>query len=144
MTTRALSTVYMMLVLSLLAWPLPHYLITKQIKSNPWKNFGLAMYSTLHTIEVSIRYRKSGRWHDLSSDESTRLNLAGHANEFRLRRYTRGTLAEPDDLADRVHVQTQSRRVQILVATAQLDGQAGIFDRSVNTYNYRWPPPSKN
>lgn len=127
-----LSRVFATVAGLLLVWPVPHYFATKALVSDPWKNFGLAMYATYFEVGVGVRVRDPGRdWRELPEDEASN-RLIG---EFVERRRTRGKLHRPDRLAQALSTLTPEREMQILVTTRSLDGRAGVM-REIDRERY--------
>lgn len=125
MSDAWLQRLYATIVVGLLVWPVPHYYLTDAIGSDPWKNLGLAMYTTNFDVRVAIRHRTSeGTWSRLRpQDESFEA-----IKEFVEYRRTRGHLHEPDDLARTLAEVLDTDGLRIFVANQILDGERGVFE----------------
>ncbi len=124
-TDAWLQRLYATIVVVLLVWPVPHYYLTDAIGSDPWKNLGLAMYTTNFDVRVAIRYRTA-------DDRWPRLRPEGESfeaiEEFVEYRRTRGRLHEPDDLARTLAHALGTDGLRIVVANQVLDGERGVFE----------------
>ena len=134
MSRRLLENLFAALVVGLIVWPVPHYLITQHIHSDPWKNMGLAMYATYYQLGVHVRVQgPGGQWLDLSSTPNAEALIGAFAE----RRRTRGTWLRPDELAKELKADSGASALRILVMTHQLDGAQGkmrVVDREIYEY----------
>lgn len=137
MSQRLLQNFYATIVIGLLMWPVPHYLLTQSIGTDPWKNLGLAMYATYFEVGVRVHYRMDSlKWQEFAEDEETGKLISHYIDQRR----SRGLWAEPDWLAEELQKVTGAKEIRILVGSQTLDGQAGRMKRlHRRSYSYEFP-----
>lgn len=135
MKNRTLRLLYALVIVGMLAWPIPHYFLSRSIESDPWKNFGMAMYATYFDVGVVVRYRKGERWVPLPRNRQTVKMI----DAFVEARRSRGKLLEPVDLAHALQMFTNAEEIQIEIRHRQLDGAQGLIRPTYQrVYEYRF------
>ena len=120
-----LKRLYATIVVGLLVWPVPHWLLTDAVGSDPWKNLGLAMYATNFDVRIGVRTRTpDGRWPRLRPEGAT-FDLI---QDFVERRRARGRLHEPDRLAAALAREVGTDAVRISIANQVLDAERGLVE----------------
>lgn len=140
MSIRRLQLVYGSIVCALLVWPFAHFALTAVLASNPWKNFGLAMYAAHHDTIVILRVRDGGRWRNLEPPYRA-LSPAARREvyAFRTALQTRGRLASSDALAAAVGASGRFAELHVLVTTLRLGSDGALVRRTRRHSHHVFP-----
>lgn len=135
MSPRRLRWIYGLLVWALLLWPVAHFGLTRALDSNPWKNFGLAMYAAHHDTRVVLRVRDGDRWRNLERPHAELpLSVRREIRAFRDALQTRGRLASASELARAVAALERFDELQVVVVTVRLRAD-GELDRTARRHS---------
>lgn len=121
MSPRRLRWIYGLLVGGLLLWPFAHFGLTHALGSNPWKNFGLAMYVVHHDTRVVLRVREEGRWRNVERPHrSLPPSVRREIRAFRDALQTRGRIASASELARAMAALERFAELEVVVVTERL------------------------
>jgi hypothetical protein len=139
MTTTALRFSFNAILVFLATWPLVQYGLSQTLELNPWKLFGLAMYSTVHNPRVEL-------WNETREPpvllEVGALSPATREAISDLNRW-RGTLGKLVDVAPfaaRILRENPGiERLTIRFGVQRLDTSTSKLKTTWRTYQYKVP-----
>lgn len=136
MTTTSLHRTFTTILVVLLCWPFAHFALARAVGLDPWKLFGLAMYSSRYRLEVQL-------W-DESRQPAVLLEQPGLNPETQeaiqdLRSWRRGlgTIASVDPFArDILSANPGIERLEVRLGVQRFDVETSKLRTTWTSYRY--------